>query len=898
MNNYQKNILNDNIFYIEKLYQKFLIDPNSIDKNWIKIFQLFKKQNKVLNKNNLSKNNNYYKNLLLIEKINKLLNNFRIFGHYYANINPLFLNQKKINNNLKLKYYKISQEDSQKKITLNNVFQNQKIIDIYKFFQKTYCQYIGIEYEYLPKNEKLWIKNNIEIIKDNLNIQEKKIFLEELIATEVFEQNIGKKFPGAKRFSLEGCDVLIPLIKEIIRYSSKSNDKLTEIIFSMAHRGRLNFLVNIMGKKIQNIINEFSNISFEKKDKNDDVKYHLGYSSIIKINKKKIKLELAFNPSHLEIINCVTMGMVRFKNDSSIMNNQYNTILPINIHGDAAISGQGIVQEILNLSKTRGYNINGVIHIIINNQIGFTTSNINDMRSSYYCTDIAKMIQCPVFHVNSDKIEDVIFITRIAINYRNIFHKDVFIDLVSYRRYGHNEIDDPYITQPLMYNLIKNHLTVQNLYFNKLLSKNIINNEEKDYLYKKYQNLFNEGNFFIKTSILPSKKSTKIIYKNFKTDKLKKLLLQISTFPKKFNIHPRVKKIYLDRISMSKGEKKVDWGAAENLAYANILTQGVSCRLSGEDIKRGTFSHRHIVIYDQEKDFSYTPLKNLSKSQGSFHIYNSVLSEESVLGFEYGYSVNNSNIIIWEAQFGDFANGAQIIIDQFISSGEKKWGYKSSLIVFLPHGYEGQGPEHSSSRIERYLQLCAENNIKICIPSNASQIYNLLCQQAFSYKKKPLIVISPKSLLRHPLACSLIKDFNTSFQLIIDEIDKKINIKKIKRIIFCTGKIYYDLLEYRNSIKNKNIILIRIEQLYPFPIKNLKKIISKYIQIKNYFWCQEEPMNQGAWMYIQDYFKNKLNHNINYIGRKKSSSPSTGYFYIHKHQQKKIIYSVFNFNTE
>ncbi|WP_168868399.1 2-oxoglutarate dehydrogenase E1 component, partial [Enterobacteriaceae endosymbiont of Donacia semicuprea] len=699
MNNYQKNILNDNIFYIEKLYQKFLLNPNSINKNWINIFKSFEKKNKIL-----KKNNNYYKNLFLIEKINKLLINFRVLGHYYANTNPLSLNKKKLSNNLQLKYYQISQEDYQKKITLNNFLYNQKIIDLHKIFQKIYCKSIGIEYTYLPKNEKCWIQNNIEIIKNNFNFLEKKIFLEELIAAEVFETNIGKKFPGAKRFSLEGCDVLIPLVKEIIRYSNKLNNKPTKIIFSMAHRGRLNFLVNIMGKKIQDIINEFSNTILKKKNENDDVKYHLGYSSIVRIKKDKIKLELVFNPSHLEIINCVTMGMVRFENDFSKINHKYNNVLPISIHGDAAISGQGIVQEVLNLSKTRGYNINGVIHIIINNQIGFTTSNINDIRSSYYCTDIAKMIRCPVFHVNADKIEDVIFIIRIAINYRNIFHKDVFIDLVSYRRHGHNEMDDPYMTQPLMYNIIKNHLTIQDLYFNKLLFNKIINFKEKHNLYKKYQTLFNEGNFFTKTDIFYKKKYIKKIYKNLKIDKLKKLLFKISTFPKEFNIHPIVKKIYLDRISMSKEEKKIDWGTAENLAYANILVQGISCRLSGEDIKRGTFSHRHTVIYDQKNGFSYIPLKNIAINQGNFNIYNSVLSEESVLGFEYGYSINNLNIVIWEAQFGDFANGAQIIIDQFISSGEKKWGYKSSLILFLPHGYEGQGPEHSSSRIERYLQ--------------------------------------------------------------------------------------------------------------------------------------------------------------------------------------------------
>ncbi|QJC36907.1 2-oxoglutarate dehydrogenase E1 component [Enterobacteriaceae endosymbiont of Donacia vulgaris] len=901
-NNYfKKNISYENILYIEKLYQNFLINPHSVNKNWYNIFINFQKNNKNLNTNNILKNQFFYKKEFLIEKINQLIHNFRELGHYYANINPLISDKKKLNNILQLQNYHFNEKDLQKKITLNKFFKNKKIINIYNFFKKKYCGSIGIEYQHLLNKEKYWIQKNIEYTQNNLNYKEKKIFLEELIATEIFEKNIGKKFPGAKRFSLEGCDVLIPLIKEIIRYTSILKEKTKKIIFSMAHRGRLNFLVNIMGKKIKDITNEFSNILLEE-NKIDDVKYHLGYSSFIEINKQKIELQLAFNPSHLEVINSITMGIARAQNDILKKKNIY--ILPVNIHGDASFSGQGIIQEILNLSQTRGYGVNGTIHIIINNQIGFTTSKITDMRSSYYCTDIAKMIQCPIFHVNADDLDNVILTIRLALNYRNIFHKDVFIDLISYRRHGHNEMDDPFITQPLMYNYIKNHKTIQYLYFNKLLLENIINNQKKIDLYKKYQNLFDKNQYFIKTYqyLYPIKKKyKKKIYKNIKIDKLKKLLFQISYLPKKFNIHPRVKKIYLDRISMSKEEKKLDWGTAENLAYANILTQGISCRLSGEDVKRGTFSHRHAVIYDQQSGLSYTPLKNITLQQGNFYIYNSILSEEAVLGFEYGYSLNNMNhvITIWEAQFGDFINGAQIIIDQFISSGEKKWNYKSGLIIMLPHGHEGQGPEHSSSRIERFLQLCAEDNMRICIPSNASQIYHLLCEHAFNSIKKPLIIISPKSLLRYPLACSSLKNFvNNYFKLIIDDIDININIKNIQHIIFCSGKIYYDLLEHRKNIKNNNIIIIRVEQLYPFPKKKLQKIITKYVIIKNFFWCQEEPKNQGAWIYIQDCFKNQLNCNIHYIGRNNSASTATGYFTIYKKQQNKIINSVFNIDIK
>ncbi|QJC35275.1 2-oxoglutarate dehydrogenase E1 component [Enterobacteriaceae endosymbiont of Donacia proxima] len=887
MNNYN---FNENFYYIEKLYQRFLVDPNSIEKTWKYFFINFEKKNYISFQNNQLKNNNFYKKKLLIEKINQLINNFRIFGHYDANINPLISKKKQLSNILQLKNYNINIKNLQKKITLNSLFKNKKIINIYNFFKKKYCNYTGIEYFHLLNTEKYWIQTNIESMENTLQNKEKKIFFEELIAAEIFETNIAKNFPGIKRFSLEGCDILIPIIKEIIRYSSKSKNKITKIILSMAHRGRLNVLTNVMGKNIKEIKNEFKNI-FLKKNNIDDVKYHLGYSSIIRYNNKKIKLQLTFNPSHLEIINCISMGIIKSYIDSSKNNN----ILPINIHGDASFSGQGIVQETLNLSQTRGYGINGTIHIVVNNQIGFTTSKISDMRSSYYCTDIAKMIQCPIFHINADNIENAILIIRLAIKYRNLFKKDVFIDLVSYRRHGHNEIDDPYITQPLMYHYIKNHETVQNLYFKTLFTQNILNIQEKKNIYQKYQTLFDKDDCFIKTYIPSKENISKIIFKKLTINELKKLIFKISDFPKNFNIHSRVKKIYLDRLSMSKGEKKIDWGTAENLAYANILTQGISCRLSGEDIKRGTFSHRHAVIYDQNNEISYIPLKNLSLKQGKFHIYNSILSEEAVLGFEYGYSLNNQNILtIWEAQFGDFVNGAQIIIDQFISSGEKKWQYQSKLIIMLPHGYEGQGPEHSSARIERFLQLSSENNMKICIPSNASQIYHLLCEQAFNYIKKPLIIFMPKSLLRHTSACSSLKYFENDFKLIIDELDNKIDIENIKRVIFCSGKIYYDLLEYRNSIKEKNIIFIRIEQLYPFPFYNIKKVIKKYLKINNFFWCQEEPKNQGAWMYIQNYFKNKLYLNINYIGRKSSSCPSTGNFNIHKKQQQKIIFSVFN----
>ncbi|QJC29504.1 2-oxoglutarate dehydrogenase E1 component [Enterobacteriaceae endosymbiont of Plateumaris pusilla] len=895
MNNYNrnstKNFLDINISYIEKLYQKFLIDPYFVDESWRIFFQIFINNinNNIpncFNKKNI--NNNYKNNLYFIEKINQLINNFRMLGHYYANINPLQLHKNKLNDVLNIEYYGFNNKNLDKKFKINNFLKKMSIIDIYYFFKNIYCSSIGIEYMHIHYNEKIWIQNKIELIKKNFYDNEKKIFLEELIASTTFEKFISKKFPGAKRFSLEGCDVLIPMLKEIIRYSSNNQNNITEIILGMAHRGRLNVLINIMGKKIKDILNEFSNIITDK-NYIDDVKYHIGYNCNIKVKNKTIKLQLAFNPSHLEVINSIVMGITRAKNDFLKENNKNDKILPINIHGDSSIVGQGVVQEILNMSNTRGYSVNGTIHIIINNQIGFTTSNIKDTRSSYYCSDIAKMIQSPIFHVNADNIEDVMFISRIAIDFRNIFKRDVFIDLVSYRRYGHHESDDPYITQPIMYYKIKNHLIAQELYSSKLILDKIIDKKNYLNLITKYYNLFNKGNYIIKTNLIKNNQYKLIKQKIINETYLKNLLIKISTIPKNFNAHPRIIKIFSERRNIV--NTQIDWGTAENLAYANIINHGISCRLTGQDVKRGTFSHRHAVIYDQLNGNSYYPLKNI----GIFYIYNSILSEEAILGFEYGYSITNLNTLtIWESQFGDFSNGAQIIIDQFISSGEKKWNYKSGLILMLPHGYDGQGPEHSSARIERYLQLSAENNIKICIPSNSSQIYHLLCKQAFNIDKKPLIIFSPKSLLRYNLAKSTLEDLiNKKFFSVID--DNKI-IVNIKRIIFCSGKIYYDLLNYRNNIKECNILIIRIEQLYPFPLKNLNKIFKKYKIINNIFWCQEEPMNQGAWNYIQYNFQKNFSCKINYIGRTESASSATGHLSIHKQEQQKILYSAFNIN--
>ncbi|QJC31231.1 2-oxoglutarate dehydrogenase E1 component [Enterobacteriaceae endosymbiont of Macroplea mutica] len=877
-----------NINYMEELYKQFLTNPQSIHDTWHVFFTNLNKKI-YINKKNIADIMSLKYQQVLEKKVSQAIHTFRSIGHYYAKNN--FLCAQNINKNLTLQTFNIDIQDINKKILLYNNMKSIK--NIFHTYQQIYCSSIGIEYMHLPSKEQIFLQKKIELSTYNFNNYEKKIFLEELIATETFETFFGKNFPGTKRFSIEGCDVIIPVIKEVVRYISNTTlQKTNTIIIGMAHRGRLNILANIMGKSIQQIINEFNetdiNVSIA-----DDVKYHLGYSSVININQKNINLHLVCNPSHLEYINPVVMGITRSYYDYY----SKDMILPIMIHGDASIVGQGIVQETLNMSYTNGYNIHGTIHIIINNQIGFTNSDINDLRSSYYCTDIAKIIGCPIFHINADSIEDVIYIIRLAIIYRNSFHKDVFIDLISYRRHGHSEIDDPYMTQPMMYNLIKQHDTVQTIYQQKLLSEKLIDQKFIYKLYDKYNTLLQKKYCLTYTKqIYPQNLNKNNDSKNnhFTKKTLKNLFYTISIIPKYINMHKRVKNIYLDRLLMCEEKKLLDWGAAESLAYATVLAQGFSCRITGEDSIRGTFAHRHAIIYDQNNDNIYIPLQNISTTQGNFYIYNSVLSEAAVLGFEYGYTLQNRNLTIWEAQFGDFANASQVIIDQFIVSGKKKWNYISNLVLLLPHGYEGQGPEHSSARIERYLQLCAENNIQVCVPTTAAQIYHLLCTQI--HNNKPLIIFTPKSLLRHELSFSSLSSF-VDHHFIKVLLETEI-IHNIQRVIFCTGKIYYELLEYRKKNNYMNTALIRIEQLYPLPIEDLKKIIHKYIIcVKNFFWCQEEPENQGAWIYIQYYFYKKLHHRINYIGREKSSSTATGYISIHKKQQNKILFTAFNTNT-
>ncbi|WWP02074.1 MAG: 2-oxoglutarate dehydrogenase E1 component [Candidatus Dasytiphilus stammeri] len=906
--------------WVEQLYKDFLKNPNSVEHKWRSMFQKMMRSADVTKNICHASSKNKFKNLKQT-KVLKLIDAYRWYGHQKARLNPIGGSQQKSVPYLEPSFYDLLEEDLNKYlyVDIESFYDFKKeimtIADLYRYLKKIYSGSIGFEYMHLSNiEERRWIQQYIESINDNIVFSrtEKKNFLEEITAAEEIEHYLGTKFPGTKRFSLEGGEALVPMLKEVIRHAGESG--IGEIFFGMAHRGRINVLINVVGKPPKYLFDEFSG-KYEEIFGTGDVKYHMGYSSDIKtIKGDKIHLTLEFNPSHLEIVNPVVMGSVRACLDKHRLTNPNYKVLPITIHGDAAIIGQGVMQETLNFSKVRAYDIGGTLRIVINNQIGFTTSNLSDARSTQYCTDIGKMVEAPIFHVNADDIEATIFVTRLALNFLRKFKRDVFIDLVCYRRHGHNEVDEPSVTQPIMYKKIKNHPTIRQIYVKKLMTEQVVTLQESQKISKQYREQLDIGTCVVAERCTIMEKnflrnsyniSNQVhLEKNSREGESKKNIQKlakcISDVPNYIQMQSIVAKIYQARRDMAEGKKPFDWGAAENLAYANLLYRGISIRLSGEDVSRGTFAHRHAVIHNQIDGSTYIPLQHLPKDKeeqgGIFQIWDSVLSEEAVLAFEYGYSSTAQNTLtIWEAQFGDFANGAQIVIDQFISSSEQKWGRLCGLVMLLPHGYEGQGPEHSSARLERYLQLCAELNMQVCIPSTPAQIYHLIERQAaliVDNMPRPLIVMSPKSLLRHPLATSDLYELtNGTFQLVIDEIEKN-HILDVKRIILCSGKVYYDLIGQRRKNEQTNISIIRIEQLYPFPIQIIEQIIKKYLHVKDFIWCQEEPFNQGAWSYIQQSLLREVipsGASLRYVGRPASASPAVGYLFLHQKQQKVLI---------
>ena len=847
----------------------------------------------------------------------QLINAYRFLGVRRANLDPLGLQQKQDIPELDPEFHGLTDADLDKVFNTGSLVgsEHATLREILHRLQQTYCGSIGAEYMYIADTkQKRWIQNRLESInaQPSFTPEYKRHILERLTAAEGLEKYLHNRYVGQKRFSGEGNESLTPMLDKLLQHAGTSGAQ--EIVMGMAHRSRLNVLVNTLGKMPSELFQEFEG-KYPQALTSGDVKYHQGFSSAVMTPGGIMHLALAFNPSHLEIVNPVVEGSVLAR-QYRLDDKNGDLVVPVLIHGDAAFAGQGVVMETLNLSQTRGYGTGGTIHIIINNQIGFTTSDPRDSRSTLYCTDIVKMIDTPVFHVNGDDPEAVVLATEIALDFRMQFHRDVVIDLVCFRKQGHNEQDEPMVTQPSMYRVIHQHPGTRKLYADALIRQGVINETEVAYMVQSYQDAMDEGcnpntticydykspNAANWIPFLTSEKWNQPVKTGIPIEDLKYLSERLTTTPSTFKLHPRVEKIIQDRLKMGEGSLPLDWGMAENLAYAALLKEDYPVRISGQDCGRGTFFHRHAVLHDQNreqdqwKDGTYIPLRHIAPKQPRFVVIDSILSEEAVLGFEYGYATAQPNeLVIWEAQFGDFANGAQVVIDQFIASGEAKWGRLCGLVLLLPHGYEGQGPEHSSARLERYLQLCAEYNIQVCVPSTPAQIFHLLRRQIIRRIRKPLIVMSPKSMLRHKEAISSLEELaNGHFQPVIPETEV-FEIEKIKRLIICSGKIYYELIAYRREHHITNMVIIRLEQLYPFPHEDFQAEIDRYTNATEIIWCQEEPGNQGAWHRIQHYLlrHKRSNQILGYALRPSSASPSVGYLAVDRFRQKELIEAAF-----
>jgi len=917
--------------WVEGMYENYLQNPNSVDTQWREYFGTLPRINGTLKDTNHSEIRDQFRRIteersgtplppaqavstLALEherkqvKVLQLINAYRFRGHQKADVDPLGRTHTQAVDDLSLASHELSDADLQTIFTTGSLCgpEAATLQEIYSIISDAYCGSIGAEYMHITETgEKRWIQQRIETVrgKASLSTQEKKNLLMRLTAAEGLEKYLHTKYVGQKRFSLEGGETLIPLIHEVVHRSASHGMK--EVVIGMAHRGRLNVLVNVMGKTPAELFSEFEGTKSHG-EYMGDVKYHLGFSSDMQTEKGDVHLALAFNPSHLEIVAPVVEGSARARQEHR---NDFEgvEVLPIQIHGDAAFAGQGVVMETLQMSQSRGYSTKGSLHIVVNNQIGFTTSNIEDSRSTHYCTDVAKMVDAPIFHVNSDDPEAVMLVTQIALDYRMAFKKDVVIDLICYRRHGHNEADEPSATQPMMYKKIANILSTRAIYVEKLNREEIISSDFSEQLMTAYRDELDSGNCVV-PGILKNENSSYAFHVNWQPyenniqdvsaetainlETLRLLCEQLEKRPADFELQPRVEKIMQDRHKMAAGALDIDWGFAETLAYASLVTEGHAVRLSGQDSGRGTFFHRHAVWHNQIDGSSYVPLRNMSEDQANFLVIDSLLSEVAVLAFEFGYATAEPEaLVLWEAQFGDFANGAQVVIDQFIVAGEQKWGRLCGLVMLLPHGYEGQGAEHSSARLERYLQLCAQNNIQVCVPSTPAQMFHMLRRQMLRKYRKPLIVMTPKSLLRHKLAVNTLDDICIgSFQNVIDEVDD-IEAGEVKRVVMCSGKVYYDLLIQRRESKLNHTAIIRIEELYPFPADSLNVALEKYKNAEQLIWCQEEPKNQGAWDYFEPRFAAKLDHvcMVEYVGRDPAAAPAVGSAKVHAQQQKKLV---------
>ncbi|HZP91403.1 MAG TPA: 2-oxoglutarate dehydrogenase E1 component [Burkholderiales bacterium] len=850
----------------------------------------------------------------------QLVAEYRFRGVFLAQLDPLNRRERPHIAELEPGYYDLTEAD------MDTVFNTGSLIgpeqatlrEIIRALQETYCGTLGVEYMYLSNRaEKRWIQERLEPVraKPSYSPDYKRHILERLTAAEGLERYLHTRYVGQKRFSLEGGETLIPMLDNLLQRAGEAG--VQELVIGMAHRGRLNVLVNTLGKVPKDLFSEFEG-KHDEALLAGDVKYHQGFSSDIMTPGGPMHLTLAFNPSHLEIVNPVVEGSVRARQHRR-KDREGKEVLPVLLHGDAAFAAQGVVMETLNLSQTRGYGTGGTVHIVVNNQIGFTTSDPRDTRSTLYCTDVAKMVEAPIFHVNGDDPEAAIMAIEIALDYRMKFKKDVVVDLVCFRKLGHNEQDEPMVTQPLMYKIINQHQGTRKLYADKLAAQGVIGPEDADRMVASYRQALEAGYHTNKTILANYKPPFAVDWSRYKNTKwnenddttlpladLQMLAEKLTTIPSNFKLHPRVEKIIADRRLMGQGKMPVDWGMAENLAYASLLKDGFSVRISGQDSGRGTFFHRHAVLHDQNREKwdlgSYTPLQHIAPNQGDFLVIDSVLSEEAVLGFEYGYSTSEPNeLVVWEAQFGDFANGAQVVIDQFIASGEVKWGRICGLVMLLPHGYEGQGPEHSSARLERFLQLCADYNMQICVPATPVQMFFLLRRQMIRPYRKPLIIFTPKSILRHKESVSPLEEFAESkFKPVNAEWDADIRPEHVRRVIVCSGKVFFDLRAARQERGVKDVAIVRIAQLYPFPHDEFQEQIDLYRNAREVLWCQEEPGNQGAWHRIQHYLLRHMRPDqvLAYALRPSSASPAVGYYSLHIQQQKEVVDAAFREVTD
>ena len=913
-----------NAAYLEVLYEQYLEDANSVPQQWQEHFKELPSVNGHTKKDvSHSVIRAYFEELgrkprlaavsgekaVVNDKqfaVWNLINTYRGRGHKVANIDPLNIREKEEAPELKLKSHGLTEAD------LDNVYRTgdlegvdeKPLSEIVAQLEETYCGSIASEYIYITNaEEKLWIENYLEAGQAEyiLSKGDKTDLLSNLSAAEGLEKYLAAKYPGAKRFGLEGGESLLPLLHGLVQRAGSQSVK--EIIIGMAHRGRLNVLVNLLGKVPGELFDEFEGKA-EIVSGSGDVKYHQGFSSDISTPGGPVHLALGFNPSHLEIAAPVIQGSVRARQDRR-SDETGDQVLSVAIHGDSAFTGQGVVTETFNMSQTRGFYTGGTIHIVINNQVGFTTSKQEDIRSTNYCTDVAKMVKAPIFHVNSDDPEAVVFVTRLALDYRMKYHKDVVIDLFCYRRHGHNEADEPSATQPLMYKVIKKHPTTRTIYADALINEGVITKEQDKEIVEKYRSALEIGKNMV-PHWLPMQKHEFTVdwlaYLNKDWDLAVKTDLDQDVFddianklvevPDSIKLHNRVEKLMQGRAKMVAGEQKLDWGFAETLAYGSLVKEGFHIRLCGQDSGRGTFFHRHAVLHDQNDAHTHIPLQHISETQGKFEVFDSVLSEEAVLAFEYGYATTEPrSLVIWEAQFGDFANGAQVVIDQFISSGEHKWGRLCGLVMLLPHGYEGQGPEHSSARLERYLQLCAEHNMQVCVPSTPAQVFHMLRRQMIRPMRRPLVVMTPKSLLRHPLAVSDIDRLtNGEFQTVIAE-SEPLKASEATRVVVCSGKVYYDLVAKRKELEIENVAIIRLEQLYPFPSDKIKTIFEPYTHVKEWVWCQEEPQNQGPWFSSMHHFNQCIADGQGFVisSREASAAPAAGSMALHLAQQEKLV---------